>query len=477
MKTFKSFGSALLVGALLSGCSLTEVENPNITDVSFIGTPQSTQVWVAGMSKQLSLMLNTTVVYSEIVSDNYNNNSSLTNQVFDIPSLLTSDMDIDNMQRGIAKLTQMSEYGIAQVVPADKDATSAMKAQIYFMGGYGYLIGGELCKGLPITPGGVVGTAADRYKKAIQYFNLALGLETDQTKKNVYTLALARTYYDLGDKDNALLHANAVITSAPLLLQNAIYDGVNGVSNTMQTYTFSNSTNVLAPLPRLDFLDPKFYHTGNATSDQKPIAILKGEEAFLIAAEVALSKADLVTAKTLLKNLITDVIAKRPRAAVDGKLAVRKGTRSDYPLLATVKVKADASSPERSGLVLDRQAGLISVYTVSGTSVTAAAIDAAATVDALLYLLCQIRQEVFISEGRRMTDLGIRFPVSGIEQQNNPNVTAEFTLATIPDYIPLNKGMDDFTYDRAAGVVTVKNDMNKVLVQHKTAAGILPMMK
>ncbi|MET0242667.1 MAG: hypothetical protein ABW174_04335, partial [Flavitalea sp.] len=91
--------------------------------------------------------------------------------------------------------------------------------------------------------------------------------------------------------------------------------------------------------------------------------------------------------------------------------------------------------------------------------------------------LCQMRQEIFISEGRRMTDLGIRFPVSQVEMQNNPNVKQEHTVPLIPSYIPGNLGLDDFTYDPAAGIVTIKNDMNKVLVQNKTAAGIFPMLK
>ncbi|TDQ09448.1 tetratricopeptide repeat protein [Pedobacter metabolipauper] len=475
---FKTYTIALLLGSLLSACSLVEVDNPNLTNDAFIGTPQSSQVWIAGMNKQLALMLNMTVVYTEIVSDNYYNNSSLSNQVFDLPNLLPSDLDIDNMQRSIARLTQMAEYGINSVAPADAETTNTMKAQMYFMGGYGYLVGGELCKGLPINAGGVVSSSADRYQKAVEYFNNALTLETDAAKKNVYTLALARAYYNLGNKTNALANASAVMTAAPMLLQNITYDGLNGVSNTMQSYTFSNSTNVLAPLPRLDFLDPKFFHTSsNAAADQKPIALLKGEEAFLIAAEAALGNGDLTTARTILKNLVSNVISNRPRASVDGKLAVRKGTRSDYPVLATVKVKADAAAPEKAGLVLGRQAGNISVYSVSGTSVTPADLDAATTVDALLYQLSQIRQEVFISEGRRMTDLGIRFPVSTIEQQNNSNVKEDDTKATIPAYIPLNREMDDFTYDKTTGIVTIKVDMNKVLVQHKAEAGIFPLMK
>jgi len=262
-----------------------------------------------------------------------------------------------------------------------------------------------------------------------------------------------------------------------MLLLEAKYDGINGVSNTMQTYTFSSSTNTYAPLPRLDFLDPKYFHVGTAASEQKPIAIIKSEEAYLILAEGLIGNNQLENARMILKELIATVVSNRPTASINGSIAQRKGNRSDYPLLATVQVKFDANSPARPGFILNRQAGNITVKRVSGTSVTAAAIDAATTTDDLIYQLCLLRQEIFISEGRRMSDLGIRFPVSQVEMQNNINVKTEHTLAFIPSYIPGTLGMDDFTYDRTAGVVTMDYDMNRVLVLNKTAPGILPLLK
>ena len=467
----------IVVLVFFSSCQLKDVLNPNVTDVSFIGTTQSSQVWLNGMQRQLAQTLNQTISFTEIVSDNYYNNSSLSNKVFDIPTILYSDLDVDNMQRAIGRLSEMAEYGISQIIPADAGTTPDIKSEIYFIGGFANLLKGEINHSVVLTANGEIVPAAESFKKAINYFTIALQTQTVAAKKNFYTLALARAYYNLGDKTNAVNLATTIRSGDPLLLLNAVFDGVNGVSNTMQTYTFSSSTNTYAPLPRLDFLDPKYYHIGNAATDQKPIAILKGEEAYLILAEAAIGRNDVSGAKLIMKELISQVISKRPTAQVNGSIAQRKGNRSDYPLLATVKVKFDAASPERSGFILDRQAGNITVYRVSGTSVTATNIDAASGSDDLLYLLCQMRQEIFMSEGRRMTDLGIRFPVSQVEMQNNPNVKPEHTLALIPSYIPNQLGLDDFVYDRAAGVVTMKYDMNKVLVQNKTASGVLPMLK
>jgi len=462
---------------LISSCELKEVSNPNITDQSFVGTTQSSSIWLNGMYRQLSLTLNEVVSFTEIVSDNYYNNSSLSNKVFDIPTILYTDLDVDNMQRAIGRLQQMAEYGLTQIAPSDAGVTADIKAEMNFLGGYAHLLIGETYRVLPLEVAGQVLPASESFSKAVSYLNSAISLQPDVTKKNYYTLALARAYYGLGDRTNAMAAAEKIRTTAPMLLLEAKYDGINGVSNTMQTYTFSSSTNTYAPLPRLDFLDPKYFHVGTAASEQKPIAIIKSEEAYLILAEGLIGNNQLENARMILKELIATVVSNRPTASINGSIAQRKGNRSDYPLLATVQVKFDANSPARPGFILNRQAGNITVKRVSGTSVTAAAIDAATTTDDLIYQLCLLRQEIFISEGRRMSDLGIRFPVSQVEMQNNINVKTEHTLAFIPSYIPGTLGMDDFTYDRTAGVVTMDYDMNRVLVLNKTAPGILPLLK
>lgn len=467
----------LALAATVSSCSLVEVENPNITDETFLGTPESAEVWLNGLQKQLAQTLNQTVVFAEMVSDNYYNNSSLSNQVFDIPTLLPEDLDIDNVQRELARLRAMAVYGVERVVPAAADGTREQLAEMYFYAAYASLLSGELFASLPAVEAGPVLPATAHLENAVGYLQQGLSLTADAGRRTVYTLALARAYHGLGDRQRAAQLAQEVIAADPLVLRNAVFDGLNGASNLMQTYTFSSSTNTLAPLPRLDFLDPKYFHVGNASADQKPIALLKGEEAFLIAAEAAIGNGDLPGAKALLTRLVGEVVSARPVASVDGRHAERKGTRSDYPLSAATKVRFAPGGPLREGLVLGRGDGNITVHRVSGTSVTEAEIAAAGDADALLYLLCLLRQEIFMSEGRRMTDLGIRFPISTIEQQNNPNVSAQDTRATIPPFIPGQLGMDDFEHDEAAGVVTILHDMNRVLVANKASAGILPLVK
>lgn len=464
------------ISLLMVSCT-KDVVNPNITENSFVGTSQSAEIWLTGMRKQLATTLNQTVVFAEIVSDNYYNNSSLTNKVFDGPVILFSDVDIDNTQRAIARLREMGAYGVERVFPADNVAAPGVKAEMLFIKAYAHLLSGELFVGLPMAPNAEAASADTHFNEAITLLNEAVTLQTDAALVQGYQIALARCYYHLGNRAEALAAATAIMNQAPMAIRNAKFDGLNGASNLQQSYTFSNSTNVLAPLPRLDFLDPKYFHVGNVNTDQKPIAILKSEEAFLIAAEAQLGNNQLNEARGTLKRLLTEVVNNRPTAMVDASLQLRKGIRTDYPLLSATRVKVTSESEAIDGLVLGRQEGLVKVYTVSGTSVTTADLDNAVTADQLLYQLSLLRQQIFMSEGRRMTDLGIRFPVSQIEQLNNGKIQDNFTQAALPAYIPTNLGMDDFTYDKPNNLVTILHDMNSVLVANKTADNIFPLLK
>ncbi|WP_440135300.1 hypothetical protein [Chitinophaga sancti] len=397
--------------------------------------------------------------------------------MFDIPQIDYFDTDVNNMQTQIAILRTMAEYGLSTVLPGDVTSKAADSAVMYYSLGYAHILSGELFVGLPGSEKGPVLTPAEHLNLAIASLNSAITMSAaGSTDQMAYTLLKARAFYDLGNADSAVAWAKKAM-NIPTLLKQVKYDGTNGVTNDMQTYVFSSTYNEFAPSPKLDFLDPKYYHTGLATSDQKPVTIVKAEEAWLIVAEAAISANDLSTARTTLKELLGGVIVNRPTVSLDDSKETRNGgNRTDYPVTAEL-VKFDANDAARSGYILNRQAGNITAYTVSGTGVTATDIDGATTQDDLLYLLYRMRQEIFIAEGRRMADLGIKFPVSQTEQLNNTYVKDADIVAQIPSFIPLARGMDDFTNDKTTGVVTMKYDMNKVLVANKTSPYIFPFIK
>ena len=116
-----------------------------------------------------------------------------------------------------------------------------------------------------------------------------------------------------------------------------------------------------------------------------------------------------------------------------------------FPNSSAYRVAASADDPLRSGLVLDRQApNLIAIPYISGTSVTAEMIDQPATVDALLEIVYLMRQEIFIAEGRRVADLGIRLPVCETEAANTPSAAT----TPPPRYPPSSPGTKAWTSSR-----------------------------
>ena len=305
-------------------------------------------------------------------------------------------------------------------------------------------------------------------------FTQARTLSTDVPSKNSYTLALARAYHRLGNKAKAVEEAQALLTANPTFIRNASFDPVNGPSNNM-TGVLTSSVNNFQPLPRLDFLDPKFLNRGATT--QSPIAFQKSEEAHLIIAEANIADNSLAAAKDWLKQLLALVLT-RTTELTDSRLQLRGRAAGKvlYPNTADTKVAFAPGEPLQDGFVLTRSLPTVRVATVSGTSVTTARIDAITTADDALYVLYLMRQEIFIAEGRRLADLGIKLPVAQTEVIANKNTKdgEPYTLAQIPSFIPRAFEMDAFTYDAAAKTVVIKHDMNRTLVLNKTSPLVLP---
>ncbi len=469
---FLLFALMLLI---LPACELTEVENPNVTNNKFLDAPQAMSSWLVGVRRQMANTINPIVELTELTSDNYFNNRTLSSKVFDLPQIVSEDVDVLRLQTEIHRLRRMAEYGLNEVAPNDANTTNNNRAELHFYRGVAHLYSGEYFVALPAENVGRALSSNEHYALAIADFEQVLGLSSQPIFRTTARLALARIFYHQGDINKALNEAEVVIQDAPELNFTANFDGINGITNLMQFFLYDSSNDEFAPLPRLDFLDPKYFSVGNPTQDQKPISIFKGEEAFFIKAEAQIAQGNISGAQQTLKNLLTNVIAKRPVVMVNDSRERRGGgNRNDYPVTADVVVRFSANEPPVAGLVLDRKAGNIPVYRVSGTHITANDIDAANTENAILELLYLMRQEVFIAEGRRVVDLGIKYPVAFNEAAGNPNVTSVHQQAQIPTFIPRNGAMDDFTFDKENKVVTIAVNMNRVLVENKTSPFVLP---
>lgn len=456
---------ATVVMLLLIGC----VENPNVTEEVYLENPNAMRSWVVGLRRQLAVTTNTVNINTAITSDNYYNNYTQYTKIFDRLQIDYFDTDVNNLQADIQELRAMAVYGLDVVLPADMAATSEQEAYLYFCLGYANLLGGELFIGLPQNNYGEVESWEQLLENAITAFDSAMALNTSAQMNRVYTLLQARAYYYLGDRENAVQLASQLIGQD--VLYSVEFDGQNGVSNEMQNATFDALPNRLAPLPRLDFLDPKYYSVGTPATDQKPVAIAKVEEAYLILAEANLGTGNLAAAQSNLLQLL-QVVENRPVAMIDDSGETRNGgDRVDYPL-QEVPVRFTEDGEYQDGYVLNRQQGAIPAYTVSGTNVTPADINSANTLEDLLYLTYRLRQEIFISEGRRLSDLGIKFPVSEIEQLNNPNVSEEYIITQIPSFLPA-ESMDDFNVAED-GSITIIEDLNRLIIQNRTLQEVVP---
>jgi hypothetical protein len=456
----------------LSSCELLDptqgIENPNITFDKIVGKPGSTQTWLNGQEREMAIVYNALVVNLELATDNYENTATFFNQQFDALTFSYQDANVNTLQFTLADLRQSAMIGLEEIAPKDAIVTDEQLAELYFYKGWSELLAGEIFVALPLTPGGIAASPVENIEAAIADFEEA---ETRNPTHVSYKLALARAYYALGDEANAVVKANEALALDADFFRSAKFDAENLPTNLMQDALYDRGNfDDLQPLPRLDFLDPKYY--GRSATEESDIYFQKMEEAHFIIAEAQLSDNALTDAKITLKNARALVAARLVESVNDtgeGRPETDPGTRPDN---SSVTVRASATDPFRSGLVLTRSSGTVSIPVISGTSVTDAMIDAAATTDAALEILYLMRQEVFIAEGRRFAELGLRLPVSETEKLSNSNITDEQTVGFAPAFIPVS--MDEFTYDSDAGTATITHNMNSVLVQNKASSFVLP---
>lgn len=460
----------LAAAFFLEACDLvdgTEVENPNLPLSEALGQPNVATSWVNGLNEQLASTYNNFAPTAELATDNYVNLETFFNQNVDGGTYRDIDDDFDDAQNEIAILREGAEFGLKTVLENDPDAVGTeLEAEMHFHKGVANLLAGELFTALP--PDGAAATAGPStfFNTAVQDFQNALSVDSTNVG---YRILLARSLYNLGNQSEAVAAAQQAITddSGDPFVRFVEFDGVNGPSNTLQDAVSDRGNfDDFQPLPRLDFLDPKYESRGDV---EKNIPIAKIEEAHLIIAEAQLADGNLIGARQTMKDVVALIGSSRPLEAFDEGAEDRgfeEEAKTNRPNSSSFVVRSDSSELFRSGLVLDRTSSTM-VPPISGTSVTDSIIDNALTNDELLTVLYLMRQEIFFGEGRRIFDLGIRWPVSETEALTNDNIQDSDRQATIPGYLsPITDtapDMDAFTANFDTFEVTINTDYNKVI--------------
>lgn len=479
-RTIRNVMLYTLATAILASCDLVQpgdIINPNVDDETFIHSPNAMTTWLNGTNSKLATTVGTFVELTEILSDDYFNNYSQSSKVFDFPTILYTDQDVTNMQRGVGTLREMALKGINTLSQTDKTTTQTQLFNLYYIEGYAYLLAGENFLGLPVVNGGEIKDWKTNLNLAIETFHTALGMAQTAADKAFILTLVARAYYKLGDETHAVEYARQALDNSTDFVKQVEFDGKDGVNNSFQGYTYGNPYGyAFQPLPRLDFLDPKYFQT-NDPQEQRPICIAKAEEPYLIIAEAAIADNRLAEAQQTMKTLLSLVKSRPVQNDINDQLEGRdNGGYRKYPNSSAYRVAASSGEELRSGLVLDRQKPhLISIPYISGTSVTEAMIDRCDTQDDLLQMLYLMRQEIFFGEGRRASDLGIRLPVCEVEAANTPS-SEGYTTALIPSFIPLNQDMDAFTMDEKQKTVVIKYNMNQVIVNNKHSEYVVPFI-
>ncbi len=450
-----------------------DIINPNVDEESYLTTSDIMGPWRNGLERDFATTVGKFAELTELISDNYFNNYTMSSKVFDRPQITYSDVDVTTLQSKIAQLRETAEYGINEVAPADELTTDEDIYTLKYIRAYSFWLAGEYFVGLPQSVLGSVQTWQANLNSAIEEYETLLSDYSsliDNQAKATINLIIARSYYRLGDKTNAVDYAKKSLSYSDDFVTYVYFDGLNSVSNMIQSYT---SNTYFQPLPRLDFLDPKYSYTGTDTTEQRPIAYAKAEEAYLILAEAEACTAG-GDAVGYISDLL-DLVATRPTFTInDGTETRGEGTDYIYPNSDEYKVAASASDDLRSGLVLTRnsESPYVTVPYISGTSVDMAMVNDSEDMIETIYLL---RQEILFAEGRRVADLGIRMPVALDELSFNSSA-ADFITEQIPSFIPTDQGMDRFTLDDQTKCVVITYNMNKIISENKSSEYVVPFI-
>ncbi len=457
--------TTFLAFAVFASCDLidgTGVENPNLSLDGAKELPNPATAFVNGLQEQLATMANNCITTQELATDNYVNVQTFFNQNVDGGTYRDIDTDFRNCQFGIAALREQAEYVLEEVVPIDPNAQgAALEAEAHFFKGIANVWAGEIFTSLPDDAIAPAVAPATHFNTAVADFTAALAIDSDNVG---YLLARARANYNLGNQSAAVADANAAIAADASgdYVRYILFDAVNGPANTFQNAVHDRGNfDDLQPLPRLDFLDPKFFDIDGTTDSDIPL--VKIEEAHLILAEAELADGDLPGARTAMDNVVA-LANSRATSTVDDSNEGRdgEGTVAQRPDTSSFSVRASASDAFVDSLVLDRTTTL-QTPSISATSVEAADVAALATNEEALTMLYLLRQEIFFGEGRRMFDLGIRWPVAEREALINPNIVASDRTATIPAYLPPIAEFDVYTVDTANEQVTIQHNLNRTI--------------
>ncbi|PQJ34661.1 hypothetical protein BSZ35_08665 [Salinibacter sp. 10B] len=480
-----AFIVAVIAALTLTACDAldpTQVENPRTTDEDLAQAERPTAALLDGMRAQFARALGAAVVTTELASDNASiHGTGLGGNTLDFPRQVTPNTSIlnctfvDCLYWNLQELRSQGDFLIEDIAPEDDNATDAQIAEAHYYRGMAFLMQGENFTAVPTTADSAAVLAAGLLANAQRDFSAALDMaDAGSDLAAQINAGLARTHRALGNVGPAQNFAQAALnTGGNAFLYSQPYDAQN-LGNPPHDYLVQRALQEMQPLPRLDFLDPKY------TQERSPIPYATAEEMRLILAETALANDNPSGAKSQLRRAI-DLADRRETVTFEDGDARLNNNSDTRPDTSVISIRFSPGAPPVDSLVLTRP-GTITIPTVSGTHVTKGQVTSASGTD-LTRLLYLLRQEIMYLEGHRLHDLGIRLPMMLREIDTSPVLESGDmgTEVSVPDYIPSANEMDLYEPNPLYGgdgradegealrseVVTMLHDMNRVLAEER----------
>ena len=473
--------AVLLSVFVAGGCDFldpTNVNNPNPTAEDLASASEPTRLLLPGLRAQTARAVAANAVINEFVTDNWERTFSSVTGELDDPHVVNPDGGTFNSTGAwggywhLQELRALSDFVLNEVAPEDPDATDGLVAEAHYRRGLAFLMQGENYIGVPIGRDEAPTPWDELLELARQDFEQARSLvgPGDDLAVDVEAL-LARTFRALGDAQAAVEHANSALALDPNL--------VAGQEFSAGEIEPPRLDRPAQPLPRLDFLDPKYSDRSSA------MALAKAEEMHFILAEAAMAQGDYDEGASRLAAAVEIASTRPTREFNDPDLRLNLDV-SVRPRDSEILVRADPESPLRAGLIQDRP-GPVTVHYISGTSLDADSLAALTDPGDIRHALWLARQEVLYLEGRRLHDLGVRLPVAARDIDPSPAIDwgDPVTEPQVPTYIEQGL-MTQYTprspyRDPSAGgelatnEITIAVDMNRVLAEERVSAfGTLP---
>ncbi|MCS7013476.1 MAG: hypothetical protein NZM05_07570 [Chloroherpetonaceae bacterium] len=488
----------------------TRVQNYNVTEDNLKANPDnSARGILTGLRRTFTIGYGALGTLTELASDNYTNATSFVSQLLDTPSLITgTDLTLSGGAAyfNLLRVNAIAEFAFRDILPNDKQATDLQRAEIRFLQAMALILLAENWSHFPIEDRGQPKSSREVFQFALQKLQEAQNFAASappstavdnrsdglgDIRMNIL-LALARVHRMLGNKAEARRNAELALARRPNYVYYIRPDVTNGPVPDITAHTLRRTDNNFQPLPRLEFLDPK----SASLQGEDFLPVLKTEECHLILAEIALSDNNLAEARSQMREavrlarsrpttLFADQNERRIASPAGPALTVLTQAATfpgpgNLPSRVLVlpspsaRLTTNADSVYAASLVLRRGSGAppVPIPLISGTSLTEADINALPNDrQAMVRTLYLLRQEIFFLESRRMSDLGIRFPVPERQTQTNPNMPlgSPGTLVTVPEWIPPgNAALNTYTVTTSGTftIVTIQTDMNEVIARN-----------